>query len=68
MSYTETHHVNGMTCDHCARAIRTEVSAIAGVTDVDVDVSTGAVRVTAERPVPTTAMSEAVEEAGFSLA
>ena len=37
MSIIETHDVAGMTCDHCARAVRTEVSAIDGVTDVDVD-------------------------------
>ena len=40
MSYIETHDVVGMTCDHCARAVRAEVSAIEGVTDVDVDLTT----------------------------
>jgi copper ion binding protein len=68
IDYTETHQVVGMTCDHCARAVRTEVSAIDGVTDVDVDVTTGAVRVTAEQPVDATALREAVEEAGYTLA
>jgi copper ion binding protein len=67
MSIIETHDVAGMTCDHCARAVRTEVSAIDGVTDVDVDVDNGVVRVTAEQPVPTTALREAVEEAGYTL-
>ena len=28
MSFIETHDVVGMTCDHCARAVRTELSAI----------------------------------------
>jgi len=68
MSFTETHDVVGMTCDHCARAVRTEVSAIEGVTDVAVDVATGVVRVTAEQPVPATALRDAVEEAGYVLA
>jgi hypothetical protein len=49
MSFVETHDVLGMTCDHYARAVRTEVSAIAGVTDVNVDVTTGVVRITAEQ-------------------
>jgi cation transport ATPase len=49
MSFVETHDVVGMTCDHYARAVRTEVSAIAGVTDVNVDVTTGVVRITAEQ-------------------
>lgn len=68
MSFIETHDVVGMTCDHCARAVRTEVSAIDGVTDVDVDLTTGLVRITAEQPVPPTALREAVEEAGYALA
>jgi copper chaperone len=67
MSIIETHDVAGMTCDHCARAVRTEVSAIDGVTDVDVDLGSGVVRVTAEQPVPTPALRDAVEEAGYTL-
>ena len=52
------------------RPLRThaEVSAIDGVTDVDVDLTSGIVRVTAEQPVPATALSDAVEEAGYTLA
>ena len=68
MSFIETHDVVGMTCDHCARAVRAEVSAIEGVTDVNVDVTSGVVRVTARQPVPTTALRDAVEEAGYTLA
>ena len=68
MSFTETYTVVGMTCDHCARAVRTEVSAIDGITDVFVDLPTGVVRVTADQPVPATALREAVEEAGYTLA
>jgi copper chaperone CopZ len=56
-----------MTCDHCARAVRTEVGALDGVTDVDVDLDSGAVRITAQQPVPTTALRDAVEEAGYTL-
>ena len=67
MSIIETHDVAGLTCDHCARAVRTEVGAIAGVTDVDVDLGSGVVRITAEQPVPTTALQDAVEEAGYRL-
>jgi copper chaperone CopZ len=68
MSFIETHDVVGMTCDHCARAVRAEVSTIDGVTDVDVDLTRGVVRVTAEQQVPTTALRDAVEEAGYTLA
>ena len=68
MSFIETHDVVGMTCDHCVRAVRAEVSALVGVTDVDVDLSRGVVRVTATQPVSTRALRHAVEEAGYSLA
>ena len=68
MSFIETHDVVGMTCDHCVRAVRAEVSALAGVTDVDVDLSRGVVRITASQPVPTRALRHAVEEAGYTLA
>jgi copper ion binding protein len=67
MSIIETHDVAGMTCDHCTRAVRAEVGAIDGVTDVDVDLRRGVVRVTAEQPVSTTALRDAVEEAGYTL-
>ena len=68
MSHIETLNVVGMTCDHCARSVHAEVSAIDGVTDVDVDLIRGVVHVTAEQPVSTTALREAVEEAGYTLA
>jgi copper ion binding protein len=67
MNFIETHDIAGMTCDHCARAVRAEVGAIDGVTDVDVDLTRGVVRVTAEQPVSTTALRDAVEEAGYTL-
>jgi copper chaperone CopZ len=68
MTYFETHDVVGMTCDHCVRAVRAEVSAIEGVTDVVVDLTRGVVHITAEQPVPPTALRDAVEEAGYTLA
>lgn len=65
---SRTYHVTGMTCDHCASAVCREVSAIDGVTDVQVELATGVVVVTSTRPVPDDAMAEAVDEAGYQLA
>ena len=65
---TETHTVTGMTCDHCSRSVRAEVSAVAGVTAVDVDLATGKVTVTSEQPVDNDEIRGAVEEAGYTLA
>ena len=57
-----------MTCDHCASAIRAEISKLPGVTEVDVDVAAGTVRVTAD-PLPgDSPLREAVEEAGYEFA
>lgn len=65
-TYTVT--VTGMTCDHCSRSVSAEVSAVAGVTAVDVDLATGKVTVASEQPVSTDKIREAVEEAGYTLA
>jgi copper chaperone len=60
--------VTGMTCDHCASAVRTEISKLPGVTAVDVDVTAGTVRVCGD-PLPGDApLREAVEEAGYEFA
>jgi copper chaperone len=67
MSQTATYSVAGMTCDHCARAVTTEVGNIPGVTSVEVDVPTGMVRVTSEEPVDDGVFRAAVEEAGYEV-
>ena len=63
-----TFTVTGMTCGHCAASVTGEVTRIAGVTDVAVDVPTGAVKVTSDHPVAEADVRAAVEEAGYALA
>ena len=64
---TRTIVVTGMSCDHCATAIRAELGKLPGVTGVDVDVDAGKVRITAERAPADTALRDAVEEAGYEF-
>ena len=64
---TSTYTVKGMTCGHCVAAVKGEISALSGVTDVDVVLETGAVTVTSETPVPLDALRAAVDEAGYEL-
>jgi copper chaperone CopZ len=59
--------VTGMTCAHCQRAVTEEISAVAGVESVDVDLATGTVTVTADRPVDRADIAAAVDEAGYAL-
>lgn len=59
-SYT----VTGMTCNHCAHAIKEEVSEVPGVTGVDVSLESGRMEVQSETPVDFDRILEAVYEAG----
>ncbi|MEV4149331.1 heavy-metal-associated domain-containing protein [Amycolatopsis sp. NPDC049691] len=65
---TSSFTVTGMTCAHCVASVSEEVGAIEGVTDVAVDLPTGAVTVTSSRPVDDARVRAAVEEAGYTLA
>ena len=65
---TSTVIVSGMTCGHCAASVREEVRALAGVTDVDVDVASGRVTISSSAPIEADAIRGAIEEAGYHLA
>ncbi|BCL15386.1 heavy-metal-associated domain-containing protein [Micromonospora sagamiensis] len=64
---TETYKVQGMTCGHCVSAVSSELGAVAGVTDVQVDLASGQVTVTSDAPLETETVRAAVDEAGFEL-
>ncbi|MCW3839969.1 cation transporter [Micromonospora yasonensis] len=64
---TNTYQVQGMTCGHCVNSVSTEVSALPGVSDVQVDLASGQVTVTSESPLDTDAVRAAVDEAGYDL-
>ncbi len=64
---TTTYQVQGMTCGHCVNSVSTEVGALAGVSDVQVDLASGQVTVTSESPLDTDAVRAAVDEAGYDL-
>ncbi|MFZ2527692.1 MAG: heavy metal-associated domain-containing protein [Rhodococcus sp. (in: high G+C Gram-positive bacteria)] len=62
-----TYRVEGMTCGHCVSAVREEVSALAGVSDVDVNLETGALVVTSDTELDPNTLAAAVDEAGYVL-
>ncbi len=62
-----TYQVSGMTCEHCVRAVTAELTALAGVTGVSVDLvpgGTSAVTVTSAAPLDGQAVAAALDEAG----
>ena len=59
--------VSGMTCAHCVSAVTEEVSRLAGVTNVEVDLQTGRVRVASAAPLAESDVRAAVEAAGYEL-
>jgi len=64
---TTTYQVSGMTCGHCASAVTGELTRLAGVRKVDVDVPAGRVHVEADAPLPVEEIRAAVDEAGYEL-
>jgi copper chaperone len=63
--------VEGMTCGHCVASVTEEVSAIAGVETVKVDLEVGGasrVTVVSDGPIAVEAVLAAVNEAGYPRA
>jgi copper chaperone len=59
--------VEGMTCAHCVLSVREEVSAVPGVSAVDVDLASGRMTVSGEQ-FDEHAVRAAVAEAGYEVA
>ena len=59
--------VQGMTCAHCVLSVSEQVSEVAGVESVDVDLASGRLTVTGAR-VDDAAVVAAVTEAGYRVA
>ena len=64
---TTTYVVTGMTCEHCVRAVTSELTDLGGVTGVSVDLvpdGESRVSVTSTDPLPVPAVTAALDEAG----
>ena len=64
---TQTFPVTGLTCGHCVGAVTSEVKALPGVTDVQVDLvggGTSTLRITADAARDRRAGALALDEAG----
>jgi copper chaperone len=67
MSETRSYTVPAMHCGHCERAVKEEVSAVDGVSEVAVDLDTKLVTVTGQA-LDDAAVRAAIAEAGYEAA
>jgi copper chaperone len=64
---TMTYAVTGMTCEHCVRAVTSELRGLAGVAEVAVELVPGGesrLTVTSAGLLPEAAVTAALDEAG----
>ena len=57
--------IDGMTCDHCVRAVKTALQAIPHVTEARVEIGTAVV--VSDAPVSRDALDGALSEEGYRL-
>ena len=67
MSETVVYRVPGVNCAHCEMSIREEVSEVAGVEQVDVDLEAKVVTIRGQA-LDDAALRAAIEEAGYDAA
>lgn len=64
---TKTLTVEGMSCMHCAARVKKALTAIKGVKDAEIELSTGACTVMMKKDIPNEELKSAVESAGFRV-
>jgi copper chaperone len=67
MSETKSYTVPGMHCGHCEAAVTKELSGLAGVASVTVDLDSKLVTVAGDG-LDDTALRAAIDEAGYEVA
>jgi copper chaperone len=64
---TQTFPITGLTCGHCVGAITSELSVLAGVANVQIDLvvdGTSTLRVTTDKELTDDEVASALDEAG----
>ena len=62
---TTTFTATGMTCQHCVGSVTKEVSELAHVTSVSVDLPSGTVTVESDASIPQDEIIAAIDKAGY---
>lgn len=63
---TATFTATGMTCQHCVGSVTKEVSELAHVTSVSVDLPSGTVTVESDASIPQDEIIAAIDKAGYA--
>jgi copper chaperone CopZ len=64
---TTTLRVNGISCDHCVKAVTEALRTLPTVSDAAVDLEAGEAVVQSSEPLDLDAVSTAIDEAGYEL-
>jgi copper chaperone CopZ len=64
---TVAYGVLGMSCGHCSSAVTEALTALPGVTAVEIDLPGKRAVVTSDAPLEIAAVRDAVEDAGYQL-
>ena len=56
-----------MTCGHCVSAVTMELSLLASVTEVEVDLESGQVTISSGAALDPSEIATAIDEAGYEL-
>ncbi|HRR40328.1 MAG TPA: heavy-metal-associated domain-containing protein [Syntrophales bacterium] len=59
--------IEGMSCQHCVKAVTKALEAIPGVTDVKVDLARGEASFEEAQPVDDQTLRERIRKAGYRL-
>jgi copper ion binding protein len=59
--------VKGMTCQHCVRTVKNALSSLDGVSDVEVHLETGTVKVNLSKDVAFEELKKSIEEWGYKV-
>jgi copper chaperone len=60
------YNVTGMSCGHCEASVRSEVTKLAGVEDVQVSAAAGTLTIVSAAELADDAVLTAVDEAGYT--
>lgn len=65
---TVAYGVQGMSCGHCSTAVTEALTALPGVTAVEIDLAGKRALVSSAAPLEIAAVRDAIEDAGYQLA